>query len=243
MRYLMDFSYSGQLFNGYQKQPKLRCVQSEIERVLTSINDNNSVSVYSAGRTDSKVNALHQMAHFDLINEIDPYKLKGALNSYLPDDIYVNNITKVDDDFHARYMVKEKTYEYLINTGLFNPLERNYVYQYCKSLNIDNMKKAIIYFKGTHDFTTFTCSEDKRENKVRTINKVSIKEKNGIIKITFHGKGFLKYQVRNMIGLLIKIGEGKFSPDIVPSLLSKKDRRCASICAPAEGLTLINIKY
>ena len=243
MRYLMDFSYSGQLFNGYQKQPKLRCVQNEIERVLTSINNNNNVIIYSAGRTDSKVNALHQMAHFDLTKEIEPYKLKSALNSYLPDDIYVNNIKKVDNNFHARYMVKEKIYEYLINTNLFNPLERNYVYQYCSPLNIEDMKKAIIYFKGTHDFTTFTCSEDKREDKVRTINKVSIKEKNGIIKITFHGRGFLKYQVRNMVGLLIKIGEGKLNPDIVPDLLLKKDRKHASICAPAEGLTLINIKY
>ena len=83
MRYLIDFSYSGQLFNGYQKQPKLRTVQGEIEKVLTNIN-NEQVIIYSAGRTDSKVNALHQKAHFDLKVNLTPYKLKWALNNYLP---------------------------------------------------------------------------------------------------------------------------------------------------------------
>lgn len=243
MRYLIDFSYSGQLFNGYQKQPGLRCVQSEIEMVLTSINNNKNVTIYSAGRTDGKVNALHQMAHFDLDKKIEEYKLKSALNSYLKDDIHINKVTIVDDNFHARYMVKKKTYEYKINTLEYNPLEKNYIYQYCRSLNIENMKKAISYFKGTHDFTSFTSAEDKREDKVRTISKVSIKEKDGIIKITFEAKGFLKYQVRNMVGLLIKIGEGKYPFDVVPNMLLLKDRKKASICAPAEGLTLINIKY
>lgn len=241
-RYLIDFSYSGANFSGYQKQPGKRTVQDEIEKVLSSIN-NNSVKLTSSGRTDALVNAIHQKAHFDLDKKIGAYKLNGALNSYLPDDIYVNSVTKVDNLFHARYMVKSKTYEYLINTGDYNPLLRTHVYQYCKPLNIRKMKKAVKYFIGKHDFTTFVSAEDKKEDKVREIYDASVDEKDGIIKITFKGSGFLKYQVRNMVGTLIKIGEEKVLPDIISSLLEKKDRKCAFLCAPAQGLTLTDVKY
>ena len=241
-RYLIDFSYSGANFSGYQKQPGKRTVQDEIEKVLSSIN-NNSVKLTSSGRTDALVNAIHQKAHFDLDKEIGAYKLNGALNSYLPNDIYVNSVTKVDNLFHARYMVKSKTYEYLINTGDYNPLLRTHVYQYCKPLNIRKMKKAVKYFIGKHDFTTFVSAEDKKEDKLREIYDASVDEKEGIIKITFKGSGFLKYQVRNMVGTLIKIGEEKVLPDIILSLLEKKDRKCAFLCAPAQGLTLTDVKY
>ena len=241
-RYLIDFSYSGANFSGYQKQPGKRTVQDEIEKVLSSIN-NNSVKLTSSGRTDALVNAIHQKAHFDLDKKIGAYKLNGALNSYLPDDIYVNSVTKVDNLFHARYMVKSKTYEYLINTGDYNPLLRTHVYQYCKPLNIRKMKKAVKYFIGKHDFTTFVSAKDKKEDKVREIYDASVDEKDGIIKITFKGSGFLKYQVRNMVGTLIKIGEEKVLPDIILSLLEKKDRKCAFLCAPAQGLTLTDVKY
>lgn len=241
-RYLIDFSYSGANFSGYQKQPGKRTVQDEIEKVLSRIN-NNSVKLTSSGRTDALVNAIHQKAHFDLDKKIGTYKLNGALNSYLPDDIYVNSVTKVDNLFHARYMVKSKTYEYLINTGDYNPLLRTHVYQYCKPLNIRKMKKAVKYFIGKHDFTTFVSAEDKKEDKVREIYDASVDEKEGIIKITFKGSGFLKYQVRNMVGTLIKIGEEKVLPDIILSLLEKKDRKCAFLCAPAQGLTLTDVKY
>lgn len=241
-RYLIDFSYSGANFSGYQKQPGKRTVQDEIEKVLSSIN-NNSVKLTSSGRTDALVNAIHQKAHFDLDKKIGAYKLNGALNSYLPDDIYVNSVTKVDNLFHARYMVKSKTYEYLINTGDYSPLLRTHVYQYCKPLNIRKMKKAVKYFIGKHDFTTFVSAEDKKEDKVREIYDASVDEKEGIIKITFKGSGFLKYQVRNMVGTLIKIGEEKVLPDIILNLLEKKDRKCAFLCAPAQGLTLTDVKY
>lgn len=242
MRYLIDFSYCGQLFNGYQKQKNLRTVQEEIEKVLTSIN-NSPVTICAAGRTDALVNALHQKAHFDLKSEIACYKLKGALNSYLPEDIYINEVCFVDNNFHARYMVKEKTYEYKINIGVYNPILRTHVYQYCKSLNVALMKKAIKDFKGSHDFTSFSSAEDKRDNKIRTISGVSLTEKDNIITIRFKSKGFLKYQVRSMVGTLIKIGEGKISPNVIPSLIDKKDRKCAPFMAPSNGLTLINIKY
>ena len=243
MRFLIDFSYNGENFSGYQRQPKKRTVEEEIEKVLTSINGGNKVIIHSSGRTDKGVNALHQMAHFDFDKKITEYKLLGALNSYLPDDIYINNVIKVDNNFHARYMVKSKTYVYNINIGNYNPLLRSHVYQYCKPLNIRKMKKAIKYFKGTHDFTSFISAEEKKEDKIRTIYKAYIKKKDNNISIVFVGDGFLKYQVRNMVGMLIKIGEEKISYKDVIKVLNEKDRRKASICAPANGLTLEKVNY
>lgn len=242
MRYLIDFSYLGENFNGYQKQPSLRTVQGEIEKILSMINQS-SVKVCSAGRTDAKVSALHQMAHFDLDKEIKPYKLKGALNGYLPPDIYINDVKIVDDDFHARYMAKSKTYRYNINTGVYNPLLRNVIYQYCKPLDVSKMKEAIKYFVGTHDFTTVSCAEDKRENKIRTIFDAKVESEGPLITITFRGSGFLKYQVRNMVGLLIDVGASKVDSNLIPELLDKKDRKKIGIIAPAEGLTLIDVSY
>ncbi len=243
MRYLIDFSYAGENFNGYQRQPGKRTVQEEVEKVLTNINGGKKVIIHSSGRTDALVNALHQVAHFDFDKDITTYKLKGALNSYLPSDIHINKLREVALDFHARYMVKSKTYLYKINTLEYNPLLRTHVYQYGKPLNIKKMRKAVKYFVGVHDFTSFASAEDKKEDKIRNIYKASVKEKEGIIYITFKGKGFLKYQVRNMVGALIKVGEEKLSYKDIPKMLEQKDRRKASICAPACGLTLMKVEY
>lgn len=242
MRYKIDFSYDGSLFFGYQKQPNKRTIQGEIERVLSSINDS-PVTISSSGRTDRGVNALHQIAHFDFNKDISCFKLKGALNSYLPDDIYINEVSKVDDDFHARYSAKRKTYSYFINMGTYNPMKRSQAFQYCKKLDVNLMKEASKYMLGKHDFTTFACGEDRRSDKVREIYKIDFNLSEDVLTISFTGSGFLKYQVRNMVGLLIKVGEKKESPENVGKLIEQKDRKKIGITAPACGLTLINVEY
>lgn len=243
MRYVIDFSYSGANFSGYQSQPNLRTVQNEIEKVLKMINNNKEVKIHSSGRTDAKVNALHQIAHFDFNVDITPYKLKGALNSYLPDDIYINDVFIKDESFHARYSVKSKEYEYKINMGNYNPIERDFVYQYCNILDVENIKVATKYFIGTHDFTTFICAEDKKEDKVRTIYDIKVSIENDILSVVFIGNGFMKYQVRNMVGLLIRVGENREDPKNIPFLFEKKDRRVIYKTAPACGLTLLKVNY
>lgn len=242
MRYKITFSYDGSGFHGFQKQNGKRTVQEEIEKVLSSINDA-PVKIIGAGRTDSGVSATFQVAHFDFDKDITLYKLKSALNSYLPNDIYIKKVEEVSNDFHARYMVKLKIYEYKINTLEYNPIHRNQEFQYCKTLNVDKMKEAVKYFVGVHDFTSFASAQDKREDKVREIVSAKVLFKDGIITIVFKGKGFIKYQVRNMVGMLIKIGEGKYEPTCIKTILDEKDRTKASINAPAEGLTLVKIEY
>lgn len=242
MRYLMTFSYDGTSFFGYQKQINQRTVQGTIEDILSKIN-NSQVSISASGRTDSKVHAINQKAHFDLNKKIELTKLKKALNSLLPEDIYVKKIVKVKDDFHARFNVISKEYEYRINVKEYNPFERNYVYQYNNNLDINLMKEAIKYFKGTHNFKTFTKTTNEEKDYVRTIFEVSIKKQKNLLIITFKGNGFLRYMVRNMVGTLIKVGEGKINPESIEELIKKENRNFAFKTANPEGLYLKNVYY
>ena len=243
MRYLITFSYDGSAFSGYQRQDGLRTVQEEMEKALEFINNGHKTILNSSGRTDKKVHALCAKAHVDIDVDITPYQLMRAMNSNLPSDIHVIKTEIVNDDFHARYMVKEKEYQYLLNMGEYDPCMRNLVYQYGKKLDLEKMNEAIKYFVGTHNFKSFTPNKDKRENYVRTINYASIKEKDGILTFTFRGNGFIKYQIRNMVGFLIKVGEGKKNGKDIPKILKKEDRRMASITAHAEGLYLTKVRY
>ena len=242
-RYLITFSYDGTNFNGYQRQDGLRTVQEEIEKALKYINGNKDTIITSSGRTDKGVHALCQKAHVDIDVSITPYKLMRALNSNLPNDIHIISTEIVDKSFHARYMVKEKEYQYLLNMGEYNPCQRNFIFQYGKKLDVNKMQEAIKYFLGTHSFKSFTPNKDKRENYIRTISYVNIKEKDDIVTFTFRGNGFIKYQIRNMVGYLIKVGEGKKNGCDIPNILLKEDRRLASITAHPEGLYLTNVKY
>ena len=243
MRYLIKISYDGANFNGYQKQPGKRTVEDCFEKALYSINNHTKTKIYSSGRTDSGVHALGQMAHFDIDVEITSYKLKCALNSLLPDDIHVVDVKNVDNDFNSRFDVKTKTYEYKINIGEYNPIERKYVYQFNKELNVDKMKNAIKDFEGEHDFKPFVSDEAKKNNYVRKVVSTKINEKNGIITIRFKGNGFMKYQVRNMVGTLIKIGMNKIEVDSVKKILSGDLNKKHVFTAPSEGLYLVEVKY
>lgn len=243
MRYLMTFSYDGSNYNGYQKQPNEHTVQSNIEDALFKINSNKFVTIHASGRTDSKVHALNQKAHFNLDKKIDGSKLKHSLNSILPKDIYIKNVKEVKEDFHARFDVIKKEYIYKINIGEYNPLEVNYVMQYNKPLDIKKMKKALKLFEGEHDFTSFTKANEIKETFGRTIYKTYFDVSNGIITITFVGNGFLRYMVRNMIGLLIEIGSSKKEVNEVGRLFELKDRTKAGITAEPNGLYLKNVYY
>ncbi len=243
MRFLIKFSYDGTNYLGYQKQPGLNTIEGKLEEALTKINNGVKTTITSTGRTDKKVHALSQYGHADINVSITEYKLKRALNSNLPEDIHVIDTKIVSDDFHARYNVIEKTYKYIMNLGEYNPIERNYVFQYNYKLNISAMKEAIKYFKGTHDFRAFVTDNKEKENCIRTITETSIEEDNDKLIITFIGNGFMRYQVRNMVGILIKVGENKLEPNKIKEIIESKDRLKAGKTAPAEGLYLVDVKF
>ena len=243
MRYLIRFSYDGTGFSGYQKQPGERTVEGMLENALYNINNHTETRIFSSGRTDRGVHALGQVAHFDIDVNITLYKLKCALNSLLPKDIHVISTETVDKDFHARYSAKGKTYEYKINIGEYSPIYRNSVYQYNKMLNIDKMKEGIQYLIGKHDFKAFVSDECIKSNYVRTIKEADISIVDNIITITFTGDGFMKYQVRNMVGILIKIGEEKFDASIIKEIFENYELRKFIVTAKSEGLRLKSVEY
>ncbi len=245
MRYLITFSYDGSKFKGYQKQPRLKTVQGEIEKALKELSSKD-ISISGSGRTDAGVHALNQKAHFDLDMNITCDKLQKALNSLLSDYIYIKKVEEVADDFHARFNVSAKEYIYKINMGEYNPIEKDYIYQYNKKLDLVEMERALKYLEGTHDFKSFSKADEEKEDFTRTIIQTNlirnVKDVNRFI-ISFLGTGFLRYQVRNMVGLLIEIGEGKRKSEDVLDILEAKDRRKAGITAPPEGLYLKDVFY
>lgn len=246
MRYFITFSYDGSKYNGYQKQPKMKTIQGELESALKKINSNKKVSVCASGRTDAGVHAFSQSAHFDLDVNITCDKLKSALNSLIPDDIFVKTVTEVSYEFHARFNVKAKEYVYKINMGTYNPIEKDYVYQYNKKLDIPEIERALKYLEGTHDFRSFVKIDEEKGSYTRTIVKTSlirdIKNVNQIT-ISILGTGFMRYMVRNIVGLLIEIGEGKYKSEDIIKIIELKDRTKAGICAPACGLYLKDVFY
>lgn len=243
MRFLLKFAYDGTAYCGYQSQPNLITIQECLEKALTKINNGKKTTITSTGRTDKGVHALTQYGHADLDVNITEKKLKRAMNSNLPADIHVIETKIVPADFHARYNVKSKEYQYYINIGEYSPIERNYVFQYNYTLNIDAMLEAIKVFKGTHDFRAFVTDNKDKKNCVRTITNATIEKQGNKIIITFEGNGFLRYQIRNMVGILIKVGENKISTEDVEKILASKDRTTSGKTAPAQGLYLTKITY
>ena len=243
MRYLIKFSYDGTNFHGFESQPNYRTVEDELNKALKYINNNEVPKLVASGRTDKGVHALGQIAHVDITVSITEEKFKRALNSLLPNDIHVIETVRVDDDFHARYMAKEKIYQYKLNMGEYNPIERNYVYQFSHKLDINKMNKAIKYFIGKHDFRAFTETKEKRNSYEREILDATIEEDSDILTFTFRGNGFIKYQVRNMVGLLIQIGLGKKEIDSVLEILEGKNRSVGYRTAHPEGLYLVKVIY
>lgn len=240
-RYLITFCYDGSNYHGYQRQPNLKTIQGAIEEALTKLNNNSFTSLHASGRTDAGVHALNQKAHFDLKQDIKPFKIKYFINNLTDDDLYIKDVIIVDDNFHARFDVSAKEYLYKINLGVYNPLKRNMVYQYNQSLNIKRIKKAIRYLKGTHDFIAFTNKKELKGSSVRTLFKVKTVKMKDELRIFFLGSGFLKYQIRNIVGALIDIGSGKEKASYINDLLLNKAE--IKRCANREGLYLNRVIY
>lgn len=243
MRYKIVFSYDGSCFHGLERQHGLKTIQGTLEAILTDINDQKFVSVVCSGRTDKGVHAIGQVAHFDLHVHVKAYNLRKALNKRLDGEIYITSLEVVDDSFHARYDVKEKTYSYYIDTKEYTPILRHYVLQLGHPLDIEAMRAASFIFLGEHDFRSLCFQNKEKINCVRTIYHIDIVDMHGIIKITVTGNGFLRKMVRNIVSILIKVGEGKMMNTEILDLLDKKSKNYSIKCVDACGLYLDNVFY
>lgn len=245
-RYKAIIAYDGTAFSGFQRQPHKRTVQEEIETTLLRLNSGQPVLIQGAGRTDAGVHAYGQVIHFDLPQLRDTEKLRFGLDTQTPEDIAVVSVEHVSDDFHARYQKHRKTYEFLVDVGRpKNPLMRHYATSFPYLLDIEAMQQAIAYLVGTHDFTGFTAAGSSVDNKVRTITRATLEWSSypNTLLFTFSGNGFLYKQVRNMVGTLLKIGNGRMPVVQIPLILTSKDRQLAGPTAAPNGLYLKEIIY
>lgn len=241
MRYLVNMCYDGTDYYGFQIQKDMKTIQGDVERILSKILNEN-INIVGCSRTDKGVHANDYYFHFETFKEFDLGKLTKSLNSLLDDSIYIKNIKEVDNEFHARYSVKDKEYLYVINTGEYCPTRRNIELEYNKCIDVELLKEASKYLIGKHDFKSFT-SDNERDNFVRTINYIKFEEKNEILNIYINADGFLKYMVRNIVGLFLELNDGKKNLTDIEKILESKDRTMLGVCAPSVGLYLNKVNY
>lgn len=241
MRYKAIVSYDGTNYQGWQKQPDKNSVQAKIETALSRLCRHN-VKITGAGRTDKGVHAFGQVFHFDTDKEFKD--ITKSINSQLPEDIRIVSCKPVSDEFHSRYDAKWKHYSYIINTGKFNPIQRNYAYQLGIDLDEEKMQEAARALVGTHDFSSFNATrKDEIEDQVRTIYKIEVKRRGSLVTVDYYGDGFLRYMIRMMTGALIEAGKGKITTEDIQNIMEKMDKTACNYNVPACGLYLIEISY
>ncbi len=241
MKYLITISYDGSKYYGLQKLKEEVTVQGELERILERCNED-PVKVSSAGRTDRGVHAIDQKCTFELQKKITAYKLKGYLNRSTSKYLRILDCEIVkDENFHARFSVKKKTYKYIINTGEYDPIKADYVYNYNKELDMGKMVEASKYLLGPHSYKAFVTG--KHETYDSIIDNITIAKNDNLIEIYIKGKAFYTYMVRNIVSSLILVGNGKIKPEDIKTMLDAEKKIIEYSPAPPGGLYLYKIEY
>ncbi len=240
--YKIIFSYDGSEFYGYAIQVDKRSVEEEIEKAL-SLLLNEKIKIYASGRTDKKVHALNQVANFFISKPIlDLSLFLYRLNKIISKDIYFKSIKKISNNFNARFSSKAKVYEYLINNKEYDPFRRNYEL-FLLDFNKEKVEEIIPLFIGKHNFKNFTSKKEDEDNFIREIYQIEVKKiKNGY-KLIFVGNGFMRYQIRKIVGTFIAYYKNKISKEKIIDYLTKEERDIISFQAEGRGLYLKRVKY
>ena len=243
-RYKIKIEYEGTPFVGWQFQKNGQSVQEVLQKAIFNFSKE-KVVVTGAGRTDSGVHALEQVAHFDLKKKIKKKNLLPAINQNIGNKpITVLKINKASNKFHARFDAKKRTYQYtIVNRQSPLTLQKNKAWHIRKKLDVRAMKKGARLLLGTHDFSTFRASSCGAKSPIKTMKKILIKKNREKITLKFTSKSFLQQQVRSMVGCIKYLGEGKWNLDTFKKSLKSKNRTKCAPPAPACGLYLLKIKY
>ncbi len=246
MRYKLTLEYDGTDTLGWQRQLDGPSIQEYLEKVLEILSGRHS-EVAAAGRTDAGVHALAQVAHIDFDTLMEEWKIREAFNANLRQlaaPVVVLNVEKVPDDFHARFSATGRGYIYrLLNRRAPSILLQNRVWWVPVPLDVKKMQQGAKYLLGKHDFTSFRAAACQAKSPIKTLDRLDIEKKGDEIIFTVEAKSFLHHQVRNMVGTLKMVGEGKISPQEIKNILEAKDRSKAGITAPACGLYLNKVTY
>ncbi|MEO5373548.1 MAG: tRNA pseudouridine(38-40) synthase TruA [Alphaproteobacteria bacterium] len=253
-RYRLLIEYDGTPFVGWQRQDNGPSVQEALEdaavalcggaTATTAIGDR-AIAVHAAGRTDAGVHALGQVGHVDLPREYSARSVRDALNARLrPRPIAVLEAVPVNDDFHARFSAIERTYLYrIVNRRAPTALDQNRAWWVPGHLDAEAMHEAAQVLIGRHDFTSFRASECQANSPIRTLDQLDIVRHGDEIRVTARARSFLHHQVRNLVGTLRRVGEGKWTAADLRQALDARDRRAAGQTAPACGLYLVAVGY
>ena len=244
-RIKLTLAYIGTNFCGWQAQKNGPTIQGALEEAIAKICQQ-FIRVHGSGRTDAGVHALGQVAHFDAPDDKAHIPWQKALNSLLPEDIRVLKVEFVSDNFHARYSAQSKTYTYTFWTEkkYVLPWRKDYVWP-VGPLHLDLIKEASSYLLGEHDFKSFMNVGTPVKNTVRKIYKIDFGP--GFypqeLVMSIQANGFLKQMVRNIAGLIKRVGKRDLPLQEVKNILHKKDRAQAPATAPARGLCLEKVEY
>ncbi len=243
MRYFIELSYNGTNYCGWQRQPDAPTVQESIEKALSTLL-RTTTPIVGAGRTDTGVHASFYVAHFDHEGDaIDPQWLTYKLNILLPHDIAVKRIYEVSAESHARFDAKEREYTYIIEPHK-NPFTRHTSWQYNAPLNIEAMNRAAEYLTTHRDFTTFAKLGSGNTTNICDVRYARWEvQESGALHFTIRADRFLRNMIRAIVGTLVDVGRGKYTPEKFDTLIAAKDLSKASTGAPAQGLFLSDVKY
>lgn len=242
--YLLKIAYDGSRYHGWQIQENAVTVQEVFQKALLSVTGL-SEDIKACSRTDTGVHAREFCISVKTESSIPPERLLAALNHYLPADMAVNECKAVSLDFHARYSCKGKEYTYEIwNHPIRNPFLEGRALHYWYPLDEALLDRAAKQYLGRHDFTSF-CTLDSRErgDLTRTVMESKVERRGDLVVFTVAADGFLYNMVRIMVGTLLRVQQGKLTPEDLPGILAAKNRRAAGPTAPACGLYLNRVFY
>lgn len=243
MKVLLNVSYIGTSYHGWQVQPNAITVQEALQDAIERITGERS-DLTGCSRTDAGVHALNYFCAFTPCKKIDLFALPKALNAVLPKDIAVKSAVSVEEDFHPRYSAKEKEYIYRIyNEYNRDPFEDGRSLHYKYNLDVEKMKKAAEHILGTHDFLAFCSAGSSVKDTVRTVSLLDIEKEENVITVRIRADGFLYNMVRIIVGTLIAVSEGTVALDEIPEIIASCDRTKAGPTAPPEGLYLNRVFY
>lgn len=243
MRFALGVEYDGSAFHGWQRQPEIRTVQGVIEASLSKV-ANHEVSIVCAGRTDTGVHALNQVIHFDTHADRPQKSWIFGVNSQLAKDVCIKWVAPVSEDFSARFSAIARTYRYIICNHSIRPaVTRANVSWHYRHLNERLMHDSAQALIGEHDFSSFQASECQSKTSFRCITDISVRRVAHYVIIEVSANAFLHHMVRNIVGVLMQVGNQKKEITWVKEVLEAKDRSMAAETAPPYGLYLKDVAY
>lgn len=241
--YKIKIQYDGTNYSGWQSQPSGNTIQDELINAISTITKED-VNLIGSGRTDAGVHSLGQVANFRTEQNYEIRKIKHSLNSILPNDISINEMIEVDENFHARFDAKLRSYIYMIAKDK-SPFFSNYSYFYpnANSINFDLLRRISFTLIGQHDFTSFCKTKTDTENKICNVSSIYWKESRGLIIFLIEADRFLHGMVRAIVGTLLKSARDNRDSEFLHEILALQNREAAGESVPSKGLFLYKVKY